>query len=77
MDTEERAEYAHCNDVLFSLWILCEAKMAGKKIVEEMIQQQYTHQTMGAGMQQQMQGGGQQKQRGILNPMRYVAGKYV
>ncbi len=81
MDTEEkRQEYATIvmNVVNLVYGSYARAKDGGeRRSLREMIQQQYTHQTMGAGMQQQMQGGGQQKQRGILNPMRYVAGKYV
>jgi len=82
MDTEEkRQEYATIvmNVVNLVYGSYTRAKNGGeRRSLREMIQQQYTSvsQTGGAGM---VANGGQmqQKQRGILNPMRYVAGKYV
>jgi hypothetical protein len=48
-----------------------------RRSLREMISIQQSHQSMGNGVQQQQQGGGSPRSRGVLNPMRYVAGKYV
>lgn len=79
MDTEEkRQEYASIvmNVVNLVYASYSRAKDGGeRRSLREMIQQQYTHQTQGQGaitMQTQPQ-----KTRGILNPMRYIGGKYV
>jgi len=78
---EKRQEYASIvmNVVNLVYGSYARAKDGGeRRSLREMINQQYTHQTQGMGM-----GGGmvanpqQQRQRGILNPMRYVTGKYV
>ncbi len=51
---------------------------AERRSLREMININQTHQSQGMGMQNGgMAMGGQPKQRGILNPMRYVAGKYA
>lgn len=82
MDTEEkRQEYASIvmNIVNLVYGSYARAKDGGeRRSLREMINQQYTHNTQGMGM-----GGGvvvnpqQQRQRGILNPLRYISGKYV
>ena len=78
MDTEEkRQEYASIvmNVVNLVYGSYARAKNGGeRRSLREMIQQQFTHQTQGmiAGG---MAGNEQQRQRGILNPMRYIAGK--
>jgi len=80
MDSEEkRQEYTSIvmNVVNLVYGSYSRAKDGGeRRSLREMIQQQYTHQTQGGqGMiPVPMQ---QQKARGILNPMRYVGGKYV
>lgn len=79
MDTEEkRQEYASIvmNIVNLVYASYSRAKDGGeRRSLREMIniQGNYQQQGMMAGMQNPQQ----QKQRGILNPMRYVAGKYV
>lgn len=80
MDTEEkRQEYAslvmNCVNLVYGSY--ARAKDGGeRRSLREMINQQFTHQTqgMGAGIPT---GQPQHQQRGILNPMRYVSGKYV
>ncbi|MHA1233663.1 MAG: hypothetical protein ACTSQL_01100 [Promethearchaeota archaeon] len=80
MDTEEkRQEYSQIvmNVVNLVYASYSRAKDGGeRRSLREMISIQQTHQSQGA-----MIGGGQQmmqpKARGILNPMRYVNGKYV
>jgi len=81
MDTEvKRQEYASLvlNIVNLVYASYSRAKNGGeRRSLREMISQQYTN-TSQAGM-----GGGvvvnpqQQRQRGVLNPMRYIGGKYV
>jgi hypothetical protein len=79
MDTEEkRQEYASVvmNIVNLVYGSYARAKDGGeRRSLREMISIQQSHQSQGAGVQQAM--GGQPKSRGVLNPMRYVAGKYV
>ena len=81
MDTEEkRQEYASIvmNIVNLVYGSYARAKDGGeRRSLREMISIQQSHQSQGVGGGQMMQGGGQQRSRGILNPMRYVAGKYV
>ena len=83
MDTEEkRQEYASIvmNVVNLVYGSYARAKDGGeRRSLREMINQSYTHNTQSGMQGGTMQGGQmqQQKQRGILNPMRYVAGKYV
>ncbi len=80
MDTEEkRQEYGQIimNVVNLVYASYSRAKDGGeRRSLREMISIQQTHQSQGA-----MANGGQQmmqpKARGILNPMRYVGGKYV
>jgi len=81
MDTEvKRQEYVSLvmNMVNLVYASYSRAKDGGeRRSLREMINQQYTNTTqagMGGGVVVNQQ---QQKQRGILNPMRYVAGKYV
>ena len=79
MDTEEkRQEYASVvmNIVNLVYGSYVRAKDGGeRRSLREMISIQQSHQSQGAGVPQAM--GGQQRSRGVLNPMRYVAGKYV
>ncbi len=84
MDTEEkRQEYASIvmNTVNLVYGSYARAKDGGeRRSLREMINQQYTHQTQGMGMGMgngMMANPQQQKQRGVLNPMRYISGKYV
>jgi len=81
MDTEEkRQEYASLvmNVVNLVYASYSRAKDGGeRRSLREMISIQQTHQSQGSGMMpmpMQMQG---QKTRGLLNPMRYIGGKYV
>jgi len=80
MDTEEkRQEYASIvmNIVNLVYGSYARAKDGGeRRSLREMISIQQSHQSQGSGNGQQMNGG-QPRSRGILNPMRYVAGKYV
>ena len=48
-----------------------------RRSLREMIQIQQSHSSMAQGGVTVNQQGQQQRQRGILNPLRYVAGKYV
>jgi len=50
---------------------------AERRSLREMININSSHQSQGMGAGVNIQAGGQPKARGILNPMRYVAGKYV
>lgn len=82
MDTEEkRQEYAslvmNCVNLVYGSY--ARAKDGGeRRSLREMINQQYTHNTQGVGMGMGMATPQQhQHQRGILNPMRYISGKYV
>ena len=81
MDTEEkRQEYASLvmNIVNLVYASYSRAKDGGeRRSLREMISIQQSHQSMGNGVQQQQQGGASPRSRGVLNPMRYVAGKYV
>ena len=80
MDTEEkRQEYASVvmNIVNLVYGSYARAKDGGeRRSLREMISIQQSHQSQGSN-QQQAGMGGQSKSRGVLNPMRYVAGKYV
>lgn len=80
MDTEEkRQEYESVvmNIVNLVYGSYARGKDGGeRRSLREMINIQQTHQSQGAG-QMLVQAGGQPKTRGILNPMRYVAGKYA
>ena len=80
MDTEEkRQEYESIvmNIVNLVYGSYARAKDGGeRRSLREMINIQQTHQSQGTG-QMMVQGGGQPRARGILNPMRYVAGKYA
>ena len=82
MDTEEkRQEYAslvmNCVNLVYGSY--ARAKDGGeRRSLREMINQQYTHNTQGMGMGMGVATNQpQQRQRGILNPMRYVSGKYA
>jgi len=81
MDTEEkRQEYASLvmNIVNLVYASYSRAKDGGeRRSLREMISIQQSHQSMGNGQGQQMNSNGSQKQEGVLNPMRYVAGKYA
>jgi len=82
MDTEEkRQEYASIvmNVVNLVYASYSRAKDGGeRRSLREMISIQQTHQSQGSGMPMQNQMGMQgQKTRGVLNPMRYMGGKYV
>ncbi len=82
MDTEEkRQEYASLvmNIVNLVYASYSRAKDGGeRRSLREMISIQQSHQSVGNGqVQQQQMGGGSPRSRGVLNPMRYVAGKYV
>lgn len=78
MDTEEkRQEYMSLvtNVVNLVYASYTRAKDGGeRRSLREMISIQQSHQSQSAGMQMPIP---QQKTRGILNPLRYVAGKYV
>jgi len=78
MDTEEkRQEYASIvmNVVNLVYASYSRAKDGGeRRSLREMISIQQTHQSQGGMMQMPMIN---QKTRGILNPMRYIGGKYV
>jgi len=79
MDTEEkRQEYTSIiiNVVNLVYASYSRAKDGGeRRSLREMISIQQTHQSQGSGMMNMpMQ---QQKTRGVLNPMRYIAGKYA
>ena len=80
MDTEEkRQEYASIvmNIVNLVYGSYARAKDGGeRRSLREMISIQQSHQSQGSNVQQAGMGG-QSKSRGVLNPMRYVAGKYV
>ena len=83
MDTEiKRQEYASLvmNIVNLVYGSYARAKDGGeRRSLREMISIQQSHQS-GMGMGNNNGGNmvaGQQKARGILNPMRYVVGKYV
>ena len=84
MDTEEkRQEYASLVMNIVNLVYASYSRAkdgAERRSLREMISIQQSHQSAGQGMS--MGGGGvvvnqQQRTRGILNPMRYIAGKYV
>ena len=81
MDTEEkRQEYASIvmNVVNLVYASYSRAKDGGeRRSLREMISIQQTHQSQGGNgmMQMPMQQG--QRTRGVLNPMRYIGGKYV
>ena len=81
MDTEEkRQEYASIvmNIVNLVYASYSRAKDGGeRRSLREMINIQGTYQQQGMAGGGQMVNGQMQKTRGILNPMRYVAGKYV
>ena len=82
MDTEEkRQEYASIvmNVVNLVYASYSRAKDGGeRRSLREMINIQGNYQQNGMmGGGQNMGGGQQQKTRGILNPLRYVAGKYA
>jgi len=81
MDTEiKRQEYASIvmNIVNLVYASYSRAKDGGeRRSLREMINIQGTYQQQGMGGGQQMINGQAQKSRGILNPMRYVAGKYA
>jgi hypothetical protein len=83
MDTEEkRQEYASlCWNVINLVYgSYSRAKDGGeRRSLREMISISQQHQTGGMGMQGGVTVNAQQqaKTRGILNPMRYIAGKYV
>jgi len=83
MDTEEkRQEYASIvmNVVNLVYASYSRAKDGGeRRSLREMISIQQTHQSQGAGVNMGMGMGMQQgqKARGILNPMRWIGGKYV
>ncbi len=81
MDTEEkRQEYASIvmNVVNLVYASYSRAKEGGeRRSLREMINIQQTHQSQGSGMPMQNPMGMQQKPRGVLNPMRYMGGKYV
>ena len=81
MDTEEkRQEYASITMNIVNLVYASysRAKDGGeRRSLREMINIQGTYQQQGMAGGQQMINGQAQKSRGILNPMRYVAGKYV
>ena len=80
MDTEEkRQEYVSLviNVVNLVYASYSRAKNGGeRRSLREMISIQQTHQSQGTGMMTPMTMQ-HQKTRGVLNPMRYVAGKYV
>lgn len=80
MDTEEkRQEYESIvmNIVNLVYGSYARAKEGGeRRSLREMINIQQTHQSQGTG-QMMMQGGGQPRARGILNPMRFLSGKYA
>lgn len=79
MDTEEkRQEYASLvmNVVNLVYASYTRAKEGGeRRSLREMISIQQTHQSQSTGTQMPMQMSGQ-RTRGILNPMRYMGGKY-
>ncbi len=81
MDTEEkRQEYASIvmNVVNLVYGSYSRAKDGGeRRSLREMINIQGNYQQQGMAGQGLVINGQQQKTRGILNPMRYVAGKYV
>jgi len=81
MDTEiKRQEYASLvmNIVNLVYASYSRAKDGGeRRSLREMINIQGTYQQSGMAGGQQMINGQPQKQRGILNPMRYVGGKYA
>ena len=84
MDTEEkRQEYASLvmNVVNLVYASYSRAKDGGeRRSLREMISIQQTHQSQGDGRGMMNMGTGMQggtKTRGILNPMRYIGGKYV
>jgi len=81
MDTEEkRQEYASIvmNIVNLVYASYSRAKDGGeRRSLREMINIQGTYQQQGMAGGGQMVNGQMQKTRGILNPMRYVAGKYA
>lgn len=81
MDTEEkRQEYASIvmNVVNLVYASYSRAKDGGeRRSLREMISIQQTHQSQGQGMMPMQIGMQQQKSRGVLNPMRYIGGKYV
>lgn len=80
MDTEsKRQEYATLvmNIINLVYASYSRAKDGGeRRSLREMISINQTHQSQGMGIQPIMNNP-QQRSRGILNPMRYVAGKYV
>jgi len=81
-DEEKRQEYASIvmNVVNLVYGSYSRAKDGGeRRSLREMISIQGNYQQNGmiGGQGQNMGNGQQQKQRGILNPLRYVAGKYV
>jgi len=81
MDTEEkRQEYASIvmNVVNLVYASYSRAKEGGeRRSLREMISIQQTHQSQGQGMMPMQMGMQGQQKRGVLNPMRYLGGKYV
>jgi len=81
MDTEQkRQEYVSLvmNIVNLVYASYSRAKDGGeRRSLREMISVSQQHMTQGAGVSNPMMVGQQQKTRGILNPMRYIGGKYV
>ena len=82
MDTvEKRQEYTSLVTNIVNLVYASYSRAkdgAERRSLREMISIQQSHQSMGNEVRQQQQGNsGSQRSRGVLNPMRYVAGKYV
>jgi len=81
MDTEEkRQEYASIvmNIVNLVYASYSRAKDGGeRRSLREMISIQQSHQSVGNDNGSQQRSNGSPRSRGVLNPMRYVAGKYV
>ena len=81
MDTEtKRQEYASLVMNIVNLVYASYSRAkdgAERRSLREMININQSHQSQGMGVGNEMRNDGQGKQRGILNPMRYVAGKYA
>ena len=81
MDTEEKRQEYHSivmNIVNLVYASYSRAKDGGeRRSLREMISIQQSYQAQGQGVNAPQQNQGSPRLRGVLNPMRYVAGKYV